>query len=210
MDEIWLLTSSDITKYHGVDRVFSKVPIHQTPAIFRSCDVLVKLSYIEGMFGPPLEMFHCGGTAIVYDVTGHDEYIVHNQNSYVVARDNEEEVVNLLRKLKNDPDELQRLKRGARQSAEKWIDWQGATLEFEKALKKITQQQPTNQKYLQSWSNKVEADNLDRITKREVIRFQNRERAEINPPDTNNFIQVYCWAEKVIFYQSQFNYMKWG
>ncbi|WP_220273720.1 hypothetical protein [Pseudomonas aeruginosa] len=40
-----------------------------TPDIYRSCDILVKLSTVEGMFGPPLEIFHCGGTAIVFDVT---------------------------------------------------------------------------------------------------------------------------------------------
>lgn len=80
-DEIWLLTSSPIDQHEHVDRVFSQVPIHETPEIYRSCDLLLKLSYVEGMFGPPLEIFHCGGTALVYDVTGHDEYIVHNQNS---------------------------------------------------------------------------------------------------------------------------------
>jgi hypothetical protein len=79
-DEVWLLTSSDIEEYPGVDRVFSRVPILKTPEIYRSCDVVVKLSYVEGMFGPPLEMFHCGGTAIVYNVTGHDEYIIHDRN----------------------------------------------------------------------------------------------------------------------------------
>jgi hypothetical protein len=41
-----------------------------TPLVYRSCDILGKLSYVEGMFGPPLEMFHCGWTAIVYNVTG--------------------------------------------------------------------------------------------------------------------------------------------
>jgi len=78
-DEIWLLTSTEISEYPGVDKCFSRVAIEKTPEIYRSCDVLVKLSYVEGMFGPPLEMFHCGGTAIVYDVTGHDEYIKHKK-----------------------------------------------------------------------------------------------------------------------------------
>ena len=64
-DEIWLLTSSDVKEYPGVDRVFSRVPPKDCAKIYRSCDVIVKLSYVEGMFGPPLEMFHCGGTAIV-------------------------------------------------------------------------------------------------------------------------------------------------
>ena len=56
-DEIWLLTSSAVDTYEGVDRVFSRLPIEDTAKVYRSCDVLVKLSLVEGMFGPPLEMF---------------------------------------------------------------------------------------------------------------------------------------------------------
>lgn len=82
-DEIWLLSSSKIKKYKGIDRVFSQVPITEVAKIYRSCDVIVKLSYVEGMFGPPLEMFHCGGTAITYNVTGHDEYIVNGVNGLI-------------------------------------------------------------------------------------------------------------------------------
>jgi hypothetical protein len=52
-------------------------------SVYRSCDDILKLSLVESMFGPPLEMFHCGGTAIVYNVTGHDEYIVHGRNALV-------------------------------------------------------------------------------------------------------------------------------
>jgi len=101
-DEIWLLTSSDIESYKGVDKVFSKVSIFDTPLIYRSCDVIVKLSYVEGMFGPPLEMFHCGGTAIVYDVTGHDEYISHNNNALVVKTGDEAKVVKFINNLKEN------------------------------------------------------------------------------------------------------------
>jgi len=32
-------------------------------------DVLLKLSSVEGMFGPPLEAFHRGATAVVTPVT---------------------------------------------------------------------------------------------------------------------------------------------
>lgn len=196
VDEVWLLTSSDITEYPGVDRVFSRVPILETPAIYRSCDVLVKLSYIEGMFGPPLEMFHCGGTAIVYDVTGHDEYIEHNQNSYVVARDNEDEVVKLLKRLKDDFPELQRLKQSARQSAAQWVDWEGAAQEFDKALQQICLKKATNKQYLRSWHEQVKADISYRLTKREIDRYQKREEDAEHAPDDYNFVQVYCWAEK--------------
>lgn len=135
--EIWLLTSSDIKKYDGVDRVFSRIPVKDCAKIYRSCDVIVKLSYVEGMFGPPLEEFHCGGTCVVYDVTGHDEYIKHDYNGYVVKTDDDEKVVEYLNKLADDKKELARLKKNAIATANKWPNWEESSSEFYKAVKKI-------------------------------------------------------------------------
>ena len=129
-DSVWLLTSSNVEKVAGVDRVFSHQPIKEVAKIYRSCDVLVKLSYVEGMFGPPLEMFHCGGTAIVYEVTGYDEYIVNGYNAVSVSIDDEEAVVNTLNNLMENKKELVRLKNGAKQTAENWIDWQNSSRVF--------------------------------------------------------------------------------
>ena len=136
-DEIWLMTSSDIKEYEGVDRVFSKVPMFETPKVYRSCDVIVKLSYVEGMFGPPLEMFHCGGTSITYDVTGHDEYIIHGENGLVVKRDNDEKVVQYINKLKEDKKYLENLKRGALKTAQNWVSWEAASKQFYEAIRDI-------------------------------------------------------------------------
>ena len=129
-DEVWLLSSSDIKSYKGITRTFSRVPIQETAKIYASCDVLVKLSYVEGMFGPPLEMFHCGGTAIVYNVTGHDEYIVHGKNGIVIEKDDEKEVISSLNSLKNDSKFLNSLKKGAIVTASEWIDWQKSSDTF--------------------------------------------------------------------------------
>lgn len=136
-DEIWLMTSSEISCYKGVDRVFSKVPITDTPKIYRSCDVIVKLSYVEGMFGPPLEMFHCGGTAITYDVTGHDEYIVHGVNGLVAKRDDDQKVIEYINKLKDEPEYLQKLKEGALKTASEWIPWEESSDRFYDAVRKL-------------------------------------------------------------------------
>ena len=136
-DEVWLLTSSEVKSYKGIAKVFSKVPIQETAKIYSSCDLLVKLSYVEGMFGPPLEMFHCGGTAIVYDVTGHDEYIVHGENGIVIKRDNEQEVVKYLNALKNDSIFLAKLKLGALETANNWIDWQKSSDIFRNHVESI-------------------------------------------------------------------------
>lgn len=139
VDEIWWLTSSDITWYPGVDRVFSRVTVDKVGEIYRSCNVLLKLSYVEGMFGPPLEMFHCGGTAVVYDITGADEYIKHEKNALVVPVGDEDGVVYALRQLKNSPELLSQLQQGALKTAEKWPNWNEASAYFLKAVTSIAQ-----------------------------------------------------------------------
>lgn len=140
-DEIWLMTSSDIKEYPGVDKVFSRVPIFDTPKIYRSCDVIIKLSYVEGMFGPPLEMYHCGGTSVTYDVTGYDEYIVHNYNGIVVKTDQESEVISYINKLKEDPRLLAELKSGAQKTALEWDSWEEAAKKFYDTIYEICKSQ---------------------------------------------------------------------
>ena len=97
----------------------------------------MKLSYVEGMFGPPLEMFHCGGTAVTYDVTGHDEYLVGGLNSLVISRDDEDGVVSGLRRLAADRDLLGSLRQGARHTAEAWPDWDASGESFASALRAL-------------------------------------------------------------------------
>lgn len=128
--DIWVLTGSLIGWLPGVSRIFSRVPMVKTAEIYRSCDILIKLSTVEGMFGPPLELFHCGGTAIVFDVSGHDEYIVNGSNAAVVLTGDTDGIVKMLRKLLNDRSELLRLQEGARQTADKWPSWADSSARF--------------------------------------------------------------------------------
>jgi hypothetical protein len=86
------------------------------------------------MFGPPLEMFHCGGTAIVYDVSGHDEYIIDGKNALVVHKHDDEKIIEYINKLKNDNSLLLDLKKEALLTAETWPDWSEASAKFENAL----------------------------------------------------------------------------
>lgn len=133
-DEVWLLTTSDIDALPGADRVFSRVPQEATAPIYRSCDLVLKLSLVEGMFGPPLEMFHCGGTAIVYDVTGHDEYIRDGYNAMVARSGDEGDVRHLVASLRGDPAALDRLKANARETAAAWPDWPESGRQFHAGL----------------------------------------------------------------------------
>jgi glycosyltransferase involved in cell wall biosynthesis len=192
-DEVWLLTSSDVSEFSGVDRVFSRVSILETPAIYRSCDVLLKLSYVEGMFGPPLEIFHCGGTAIVYKVTGHDEYIVHDQNSLVADRDDREAVVRYLQLLKADPATLARLKEGALRTAGNWPDWEHCTHDFEKALQSIALDPPTSRKYLDRYTREI-FDSAKPKGKAKILNsFLEREEnyTKNEPASKHNFAEFY-------------------
>ena len=136
--EIYLLTPTNIDSYEGVDKVFSCIPIKDCAKIYRSCDLIVKLSYIEGMFGPPLEEFHCGGTCVVYDVSGYDEYIVDDYNGLVVKTDDENKVIEYINKLADSSEELNRLKNNAIKTANKWPSWDEASTNFYNAIVKIS------------------------------------------------------------------------
>lgn len=152
-DEVWLLTSSQIIHHPLADKVFSQVPIFQTPSIYRSCDIIVKLSYVEGMFGPPLEMFHCGGTAIAYNVTGHDEYMQDGYNCYIVEKDNEQKVIDTINHLKKNSQLLKQLKQNALQTANSWHGWDMQVKEFEQFILNVAKSAPHSQEQIALQSN---------------------------------------------------------
>lgn len=134
-DEIWFLTSTPgIKNFPGIEKTFSCVPITETPKIYRSTDVIVKLSYVEGMFGPPLEQFHCGGTAIVYKVTGGEEYLAHNKNSIILEKDDEEGVIQAINSLRDSPSQLEALRSAAKETAAGWPSWDESSSKFETAI----------------------------------------------------------------------------
>lgn len=130
-DEIWFVTSTEIAAYPHVDKLFSRVPISEIGSIYASCDVLVKLSTVEGMFGPPLEMFHTGGTSISYDVTGYDEYIKDKINGMVSFSRKDDEIVHFINHLKDNPVILEQLKSEALNTAYNWPSWEISSREFE-------------------------------------------------------------------------------
>ena len=68
-----------------VDRVVGPLTHREMADLYADTDVLLKLSSVEGMFGPPLEAFHRGATCVVTPVTGHEEYVEHGFNGLVVG-----------------------------------------------------------------------------------------------------------------------------
>lgn len=83
--EVWCISSDGKPRPEWkCHRFFESVPMTKMKEIYSSCDILLKLSRMEGFFGPPLEMMACGGTSVVGKVTGHDEYIIDGENALIV------------------------------------------------------------------------------------------------------------------------------
>ncbi len=114
-------------------------PLSQTElaAIYADTDVLVKLSRVEGMYGPPLEGFHRGATCVTTEVTGHDEYIEHGVNALICDWDDERGTAAQLDLLARDRELLARLRRGALATAREWPNWQESSSNFAAALNEI-------------------------------------------------------------------------
>ena len=132
--DVWLLTSTPVRSYSGISQLCSRIPVDLCAGIYRSCDVLLKLSRVEGMFGPPLEMFHCGGTAVVYDVTGSEEYIRNGKNALLVEMEDEVGARDALVELLHDRSLLEGLRAGALRTAALWPDWTEASATFVDAV----------------------------------------------------------------------------
>lgn len=116
------------------DRFFEYVPIEKMRRVYSSCDVLVKMSRMEGFFMPPLEMMTCGGTVITGKVTGYDEYIVDGYNGLVVEQGDVKSAKEKLNQLIEDRDLLNRLKKGGLETAEEWT-WEYSNDQLEKIIK---------------------------------------------------------------------------
>lgn len=105
-----------------VDQSQHGINLKDMHSIYENTDLIVKMSRVEGMFGPPLEAFHSGATAVVSKVTGYFEYIRNNRNSLVVDVDDFESMVDKVELLGSDSDLLLNLKYGAYETAKFWPD----------------------------------------------------------------------------------------
>jgi glycosyltransferase involved in cell wall biosynthesis len=138
--EIWHIANDAVIRpYWQMDRVFSRVPYKSMPGIMRSCDLLIKLSTVEGFFGPPLEMFACGGTALTSNVTGYDEYIEDGRNAMVAKMDDYNHVVANIIKIRDGGRKgLAKYKKNATLTAEKHC-WSNQSPKFLEAINSAIQ-----------------------------------------------------------------------
>jgi glycosyltransferase involved in cell wall biosynthesis len=114
------VVSPDGAPAPGADRRIGPLTQRELAAAYADADVVLKLSRVEGMFGPPLEGFHRGATCVVTPVTGHEEYIVHGENGLVVDWDDPAGTARALDLLAADRALLHRLRCGALATARAW------------------------------------------------------------------------------------------
>lgn len=101
--EKWLVTSDgQLRAEWKPNKVFSKVPLEKMAEIYSSCDILLKMSKVESFCYPPLEMMACGGTAIIRQVTGIEEYARHGKNCLILYNDDIDSAREAVRLLVND------------------------------------------------------------------------------------------------------------
>jgi len=124
--------------------VFERVPIDRVREVLRRFDVLLKLSSVEGVFGPPLEMFSQGGTAITSVVTGSDEFMIHGHNSLLVEAYNRAKIIVYLRRLAEDPSHLRQLRANALETAKAHPTWKNSAGRLASALEDLNSSGFTN------------------------------------------------------------------
>jgi glycosyltransferase involved in cell wall biosynthesis len=126
----------------GADEVVGPISQREMSERYARTDVVLKLSQVEGMYGPPLEGFHRGATCVTTEVTGHEEYIEHGINALVVDWDDRRGTARQLDLLARDRMLLHRLRCGALETARHWPDWDRAGELMEVALRSIRDAPP--------------------------------------------------------------------
>lgn len=126
--------NTEDSRYHFIQ---SGLSFQEMAELYRSHHVQVKTPLAEGMFGPPLEGFHCGLPAIVTPVTGAEEYIEDGVNSLVILWDDASSVGRAIDALALDSELWERLQDGARRTAESWPNWDTQASIFRESVLRV-------------------------------------------------------------------------
>jgi glycosyltransferase involved in cell wall biosynthesis len=109
------------------DEVVGPLSHREMAERYTRSDVVLKLSSVEGMFGPPLEGFHRGATCVVTPVTGHEEYVEHGWNGLLTEWDDPRGTARQLDLLARDRELLHFLRLNALETARAWPSWDQAS-----------------------------------------------------------------------------------
>lgn len=132
--EVWCVSYDGKPKpeWH-CDRFFEKVPQSQMRRIYSSCDILLKLSTIEGFGYPPLEMMACGGVSVVSKIKGHQEYIIDKYNGLFTNPKDIIQTKKMLKQLMNDSKLYNKLKSKSKETVDKY-NWDTSVRLLEKVI----------------------------------------------------------------------------
>jgi glycosyltransferase involved in cell wall biosynthesis len=119
------------------DEVVGPLSADAMADLYARTDVVLKLSRVEGMAGPPLEGFHRGATCLTTPVTGHDEYLADGRNALLTSFDDERGTSRLLDLLARDRRLLHELRVSALRTARSWPSTEQSTAMFLLALRRI-------------------------------------------------------------------------
>jgi len=125
-----------------VDRVLGPVSHREMAALYAQTDVVLKLSSVEGMYGPPLEGFHMGATCVTTPVTGHDMYVEHGWNALLCEWDDVGGTARQLDLLASDRRLLHFLRHNALATARGWPSWDQSAQFMALALERIRREPP--------------------------------------------------------------------
>jgi glycosyltransferase involved in cell wall biosynthesis len=116
--EVWCVSSAGKPKSEWrCDRFFYQVPFWKMNEIYSSCDIILKMSRVESFSLPPLEMMACGGTAVLGEVTGIEEYAVHEYNALIVPQGDVQAARDALKRLIEDKELRLRLIENGKKTA---------------------------------------------------------------------------------------------
>jgi glycosyltransferase involved in cell wall biosynthesis len=138
----------------------SSLSFEEMADYYRAHHVILKTSRVEGMFGPPLEAFHCGTPAIVTPVTGAEEYIRDGLNALVVPWDDERALARALERLATQQGLWALLREGALETASGWPDWSTQAREFNEAVENPAPNSAPTQSDLRQHSDAIAFNDL--------------------------------------------------
>ncbi len=126
------------------DAVVGPLSHREMAALYERSDVVLKLSSVEGMFGPPLEGFHRGATCVVTPVTGYEEYVEHGWNGMLTDWDDLLGTARQLDLLARDRELLRFLRANALETARAWPSWEQSSQFMAAALLRIRREPAAN------------------------------------------------------------------
>ena len=135
--EVWFVSRDGfVDENWKIDKYFENVTRTQMGDIYRSCDVLLKMSEVESFCLPNLEMMACGGTIVTTNFTGHEEYAVNNYNSIVISINDINEAKEAIISLTKDFSLLDSLKKNAIIKS-KEMNWNIQSRKFKDSLEDL-------------------------------------------------------------------------